>query len=255
MTSGIIGKNSMLWVILFIVVVLVSLLLAFRSMKDYQEIPQEAKDLTFALYLISQKNLIDEEVLKKIYQFSLKLNSIISFEFLKRGADSALVVYAPTEFLTQFSSLAPVELEDYLENSGKNSNPTKLSVNNSIAWVITAKNNPKKSLVMTEDFFKLELGEDQGFYLQAVCLGNPKQSDTFQVTVRAIVFDKNPNNRVTLAKTITEKIQNNTSLLSTRREEPTLQVFQDYQKRTLIPKEVNEFSLTVEEIKAIIGVK
>lgn len=245
----------MLWVILFIVVVIISLFLAFRSMKDYQENPQEAKHLTFALYLISQKNLIDEEVLKRIYQFSLKLNTIISFEFLKRGSDNALVVYAPTEFLTQFSALAPVELEDYLENPGKNGNPTKLSVNNSIAWAITAKSNPKKSLVITEDFFKLDLGEDQGFYLQAVCLGHPKQADTFQVTIRAIIFDKDPNNRVALAKTITEKIQNNTNLSSKRKEEPTLQVFQDYQKRTLIPKEVSEFPLTVDEIKALIGVK
>src|SRR5690348_3290960 len=115
----------MIWLVVFGVIIIISIFLALRSMKDYQDIPMD--NLKYSLYLIRNRAAFNEEVLSQFHQKIASLDSHFSFERLFKGAEEALVMFAPNSVMNNFSELQPLEIEDYL--------PDK---NVTTSWVIKA---------------------------------------------------------------------------------------------------------------------
>ncbi|MBI2021606.1 hypothetical protein HYS93_01835 [Candidatus Daviesbacteria bacterium] len=249
----------MIWIILFIIVVLVSFYLAYTSMKGYRQFP--ARSLRYSLFLILNKHQFDLELLKKIHYWAYQEGAIVSIERLFKGSDSALTIFAPTELIKELDSLKTTELEDYLEepDQGNLDQPDisiqkpRVKMNESLVWLIHPKNNPKKKLVVSPDFLRmLNLTEQQQFFWQIVCSPCKEQSD-FQVTIRAMVVDKEPTLRVNLAKQLDRSITEGTGLIKQSREQPSSVLFSEFKRRTLIPREVSKNVLDSQEILSLIN--
>ena len=100
-----------LWVLLFIGIVIISFILALRSMRDYQEIPRSTH---YGLFLIRKPqelsgvfNLLSDEY--------LKAGQLLSFERLFKGSKSALVMFGPISLPKTAGQLDLLELEDYTD--------------------------------------------------------------------------------------------------------------------------------------------
>lgn len=233
------------WVILFIIVVFVSLVLAYRSMKGYQDV--SISSLPAGLFLIRNPQFLTPQVVVKIYALSLESYAILSFERLLRGGEKALVIYGPKVLQSRFPELNLLELEEYLSLDQSLSQPKKIGVNDTIAWVLKFKDNVKGASI-TNTFLKdFTIGENQSFFLQIVSLAI-KEINKFQVTLRVIASDKDPNFRTSLAKKINQLIDEKSDLIQMERTETTSKVFSDFQKRALVPAEVSKFTLTSDEI-------
>lgn len=239
----------MLWIIAIIIILIVSLFLALRSMKDFQE-PSTGRT-SFSLFLIRNISALDTSTLVKIAQITQNLDGSFALERLSKGSDFVLAIFGPSSIQTQLPELNLLELEDYLEDPKKDPtipiDPKKTQVNDSLAWVISAKADPKKQLILKEGFLKkLDLQSDQHVFLQIVL--HPQKNNGLQATIRILVSDKNPNQRIELSKKIDEQIIMYANLQSQPRIQTTLEVFEEYRKRSFIPKEIAEFSLTTQEI-------
>ncbi len=102
------------WIILFLIVVALSFILAFLSMKDYKAAPKDFKS-DYGLFLIRNSKNLSPQILASISQKEGK-NHIISVERLIKGIQAALVIYAPKELLAPFlETLNLLELEDYTD--------------------------------------------------------------------------------------------------------------------------------------------
>ncbi len=247
----------MLWIILFVVVILISGFLALRSMKDYQETP--LSHLSYGLFYLSQKSNFTSDTLTKLHQFALKYDCLISLERLFKGEDNVLVIYSPKQIVNEFPELALIELEDYLlpasstSSSGINNDEKKINLNQVLPWIIEPKNNPKKTLSVKSSFLKMmELNPKQRFFWQIVIFPL-KENTNFQVTIRSMAVDNDPNFRVELAKKLDTMIGENTGLTRKTKQPPASAIFESFRERTLIPKEVSSFVLDKQELFSLLG--
>lgn len=101
------------WAALFLIIVAISALLAYQSMKDYEQKPS-LKD-TYSLFLI--KNPLGVvKVLDSLHLSLLQKSQLVSFERLFKGSQSALVIYGPKATLQIFNNdLNLLELEEYTQ--------------------------------------------------------------------------------------------------------------------------------------------
>lgn len=248
----------MIWIILFLAIVLFSAFLAWRSLKGYQELPPES--LTHGLFLIKNKKALNKDTISRLYSYALNANLILSLEKLFKGEDSAIIIFGPSDLAGNFSDLDLVELEDYLQVPG-NSKTTafedrKVSLNESFPWTIQPKNNSKKSLTIKDGFLNSEeLGVSQRFFWQIVFTPIKGTAQNFQSTIRAMVVDPDPLNRVELVKKISLEIQNFTGLAKKTSENArsTAGIFESFRQRSLIPREISPFIITGEELLSLIG--
>ena len=231
----------MIWIIIFLVIIMVSLFLAARSMQGFQEEPKE--ELAYGLFLIRNIRSLDESVIRKLHSFSKSLNAHFSLERLFKGSETVLVMYAPKSVAENFPELDLFELENYL--SAEN-------VNESTAWVIQPKNNPKKELITKNGFLKmLDLTPDQKFFWQIVL--NSENTEDFQVTLRAVVLEKDAHKRIELAKKIDKEISDSTGLIKQVREQSSSSIFEDYEKRKIFPRQAQKFMLNPLEILKLLA--
>lgn len=101
----------LLWGLLLLLILAISFVLAKLSMKDYTEIPSSPD---FGLFLMKQQGNLNQELLDLIYDDLQKTNSIISFERLFKGEETALVIYGSKKLLSNYTNtLGLLELEDY----------------------------------------------------------------------------------------------------------------------------------------------
>lgn len=102
-----------LWILLFVLVIVISFILALKSMGDYREIPTFSQD-QYSLFLINKPENLSDGLLEEWFKKVLKKKLIISLEKLYKGTRQALVVFGPVELLHEYKSLLGlVELEDY----------------------------------------------------------------------------------------------------------------------------------------------
>lgn len=100
-----------LWFVLFFLIIAISFVLAYQSMKDYVEKPTLS---AYGLYLIRNPLVFTAQLLDEIYLNLSSQDSLISFEKLFKGQKSALVVFGPKAILNKFTpQLNLLELEDY----------------------------------------------------------------------------------------------------------------------------------------------
>lgn len=103
-----------LWVALFLLVVLISFILAYRSMRDFQLTPTKI-GIEYGLYLIRNPPGLTGDILDQLGG-SLDDGLIFSLERLFKGQRAALVIFGPKELLKNTSDrLNLLELEDYTQ--------------------------------------------------------------------------------------------------------------------------------------------
>lgn len=168
-----------LWVLLFIGVVVVSLLLALRSMRDYQEIPES---LSYGLFLIRKPKVITE-VFNLLHDEYLKAGKILSFERLFKGTKSTLVIFGPRSLLKKANKLDLLELEDYTEiDSGQ------ISI-----WEVGIRSAGKREKIFTR--IPPLLNDDQ-IWWQVVL------SRSFKPQIKVVVLSKDPSRRENLSRAV-----------------------------------------------------
>ncbi len=109
-----------LWIVLFLLIIAVSIILAFRSMEDYQELPHQS-GIEHGLYLIRNTAGFDTSILNSIGETMICSDSpVVSIERLFKGSETALTIFGPKTILSQFTDkLDLLELEDYSSEFSK----------------------------------------------------------------------------------------------------------------------------------------
>ncbi len=238
-----------IWIGLFFVVLIVSFFLAMRSMKNFQDLP--TAHLEYSLFLLQNPENLTHSTLKKLHDFALQLDTLISLEKLTKGSQTVLTIFVPNQFITQFPELGLLELEDYISLEPEK-DEKKISKNEALPWVIAPKNS-KKDLQLNDSFFKkLSLNEMQHFFWQIV-LQPLKTNTNFQATIRAMVVEKIPAERVNVAKRIDSLINETTGLIKEAKVASSGTIFESFAKRTIVPKEVSSFELNGEEVLKLLS--
>ncbi len=172
-----------LWVLLFLLIVGISFVLAYRSMKDYQEIPKNAK-VEYGLYLIRQMENFNGGFLDSIGRLISDEGLIISLERLYKGTKAALTIYGPKKVLEKFIlTFNLLELEDYTLNCDSKD----ISI-----WEMGTKSNPPSpdnSHILADNLSQLS-EEDQFFWQVILSAKKGKENLSFQTQVRAVVYSK-----------------------------------------------------------------
>jgi hypothetical protein len=238
----------MIWFGIFIVVLGIALFLAYRSMRDYQEIPKVSK-LPYGLFLISQSNLLQKETLQQLYQITKKYQAIISLERLTKGNQTAFAIYGPKNLVQAMGQLKLVELEDYLGSSG----PKQVQPDQTYSCVYTSRKE-KEEIVENGFLDSIILEEDQQLFWQIVCLPDERES-TFQVTVRLMMVDADPTRRIQTAKKIDEAISNKTFLAKQDRDATSGQLYESYKARTLVPHTTSKFTVSAQKVFELLDTK
>lgn len=184
-----------LWLILFLLIVGVSFILAFRSMKDYQEIPQASK-VEYGLFLIRQTGRFDTHTLDLLGRLILDEGLIISLERLFKGKQVALTIYGPKKIMDKFTQdLNLLELEDYMQDV--------VSQDISI-WELGVRDSKKLDFSGANNIFQnlSGLGNEDQFFWQIMLSAKKGDSLSFQTQIRAVIYTKDTLRRKQLASAL-----------------------------------------------------
>ncbi len=246
----------MIWVILFFIIILISSVLAYRSMRDYEEFPE---NLTLnSLYYIGNSTALNFQTLSKLHDLFLEERHFFTLEKLIKGKEIARVLYGPRDMSKNFPELNLVEIEDYLAGQSgypsTDSSQKRVNVDQVLSWLVESKNNAKKLLNIDNAFLNLNLNEDQKVFIQTVLMPIEKSGENlFQSTLRIMVSDSDAIKRIELAKRINQIFQTATGLSKHEDSFPENKKYDSFKQRSLIPKEVEEFLLTNNEVIALIS--
>ncbi len=234
----------MIWIILFFIIILVSAVLAFRSMKDYEEFPDSVG--LNSLFYIGNPSAFSEGLLDRLHGVFSEKKQFFSLEKLNKGSEAALAIFGPAEMEDLFPELKLVEIEDYLGEAGSEllAVSKAVTVNQSLTWLI----DPKSSFKNPEHDLKIEIKENQKLFLQAVCVPEINAKTGFQCTLRLMAVDPNPVDRLGLAKKAAEIFEQSFGLKKLVDSYPEQKKFSSYQQRSLIPKEVSPFQLNTKDL-------
>lgn len=177
-----------LWIALFLIIIGISFVLAFQSMKDYSEIPKQRRE-EYGLFLIRRIENFNDNILESIRKLISEQGLIISFERLLKGSQAALVIFGPKTILEQFgASLDLLELEDYTE---------RLDSKEMVIWEVGTRHTSNLDLETTSSIFEAlpVLGEEDQFFWQVVIGGT-------QIQIRAALYCQDPLRRKTLAQSL-----------------------------------------------------
>ena len=209
---------TLFW-ILFLLIILISLLLTYLSMRDFEEGPQDfgAENGSF---LIRKPHPLTAELFDFLYKVMRKDNVIISLERLFKGGESALVLYGPKKALSTLTqSLDLIELEDYI--NGKDPN----------IWQIGTKTlgeYHKITKSIFADFPKLLDGEQVWFQM---VLQPDKKLRHFKGQIRAVSLSSDPRRKKQLSVALqTPKNQ----LLKLPLPFSSIQMIDFYKKRSIV---------------------
>lgn len=101
------------WIILFLLIIAISFVLAFLSMKDFAQKPTDSK-AQYGLFLIRNIKALNADFLNTIHQELSVKGLIFSIEKLFKGHRAALVIYGPRDFLQKYQDVLDLlELEEY----------------------------------------------------------------------------------------------------------------------------------------------
>jgi hypothetical protein len=237
----------MIWIIIILAIIIISFILALRSMKNYQEVP--TTKFPYGVFLIRNENFVLQNgTLNELYKFCLEANAIISIERLWKGSQKALVLYAPQNIGQFLPELELLEIEDYIEKEAKD-NQKKASVDEVIVWNYHPKN--EQELTIPETFLKdLQFNQDQNVFWQIV-LNATKKENHFQLNCRVMVVEPDVHKRIELAKRIDQYIFNTLGLKKKETKDSISVLFDNYKKRVLVPVEVEGFVLSTQTIKKL----
>lgn len=218
--------------ILFLLVILISGLLAYLSMKDFRQEPQDFS-LDNSLFLIRKPHGLTIKLFDWLHLNCERDGVIIGLERLFKGGESALTLYGPKKILTPLvPSLDLIELEDYVREEI-----------NVPVWEIGVRNlkhnRVEKSLF--SDFPKLFQGEQ--VWYQIVLQAQKGKSKRFIAQIRVMVLISDANRK----KEVSGVLQARQGLLiKIPQKFSSLQMMDFYRKRSMIGRD--SLKLTGEEI-------
>ena len=182
-------------IVLFLLVLLISLLLAYRSMRDFRLTPTKAR-LDYGLFLIRNPDGLTKDLLDTIHADIAKNNLIFSLERLFRGNESALVIFGPKNILKVFDNLNLLELEDYTKGDS-------LEIS---AWEVGLK-NPEVVVKFDPLFENLpQLNTMEQFWWQVNCeplRANPGEN-LFSAQIRCVLLTKDLSRQKKLSLELTK---------------------------------------------------
>lgn len=225
-----------LWIALFILVVVLSFVLAAKSMRDYQEVPSERGD--YGLFLIRNRGGLTAELFHSIHDELLSSGLSISFERVFKGKESALLVFGPRILLAKFNQiLSLLELEDY----------TNIDIDTTLAWEIGINSNTEQSEQKIFSQMPQLLDQEQ-FWWQLVLWVSSK---SFHGQIRAVLKSEDPLKR----KNISQILQNlpHKKLVKLPKAFSNSQLMDFYKKRSF-QKKVKGNSLNSVEIMQLISI-
>ncbi|MBI2330503.1 hypothetical protein HYU94_03855 [Candidatus Daviesbacteria bacterium] len=153
-------------------------------MKDFQEIPQKAKE-EYGLFLIRHINGLDTAILDSILKQAGQDGSIVSIERLFKGNLTTLTIFGPKTVLTKFNdNLGLLELEDYVANlDSKHISTWEIGMKDAAQFSPKDINNIFNSLpkLGKEDqfFWQVVLGRDQSQIRAALYSQDAKKHKTW----------------------------------------------------------------------------
>ncbi len=215
--------------LLFIIIILISVILAYLSMRDFQTSPEDFGGQN-SLFLIRKPQGLTSQIISTIHEATQKMGLIVTLERLFKGRESALVIYGPKKILEAFNSaLDMIELEDYLDGEIKAS-----------AWEIGIK-KPKASWIsLFLNFPSLEVGEQ--IWYQLVLQARRGINKQFSSQVRVVVVSPEAQRREKLLNDLMDK----SSLVKIPKPYSSVQMLDFYKKRSMLGN--TYFKLTGEEI-------
>lgn len=241
-----------IWIVLFSVIILISFILALRSMRDYHEIPVHSKT-AYSLYLIKNEANLTKDLLTRINSIIDQKRLVISFERLCKGSKKALVVYGPISILkTFFEELNLMELENYTLND--NEGQSKL------CWEISSKNFQGRSEESVGFYKALEdLNDGEQFWwqlvLQPLC-EKKGLSLMFKVMIRAVVITDSDEKNQKIKQSLDQVIKES-ELSVLPQVYSSKQIFEFYQQRslsqTLLVKDEGHFVCSVEDVRQLLS--
>lgn len=180
----------MIWLGLFLIILATSFILAYFSMRNYQDaLPKGGS----GLYLVRHPAVLSQEFILKLHEALQKQHSYISLERLFKGKEEALVLFGPVTIEKKFPQLDLLELEDY----------TNIAENNVNLWEMTLKEG--QDLPAGRQGRSLPpLGENEQFWLQMIL--RPQGGEDFQISCRAAVVSGDQRRKNMLTATLKERI-------------------------------------------------
>lgn len=245
-----------IWFVLFFIVIFVSVVLAYQSMADYQEVPRNW-GVTYSLFLIQKPQNLTPEIIKKLYIATLSRGLILSLERLFKGGRQALVIYGPSQVLIGLvGDLGLLELEDYSLKLPTDS--THLA-----AWEVGIKSSHNTPISLAGLFHTLPTLEDQEeFWWQLVLQPVKKDGkDSFQTKIRAVLIGRD-SKRVKKLQEELIKLGKDQGLAMLPQAYSSLQVAKFYHHRStpsvgilsLVSKEKSLF-LDSSEVESLVALK
>lgn len=232
------------------VIALISVFLAYKSMRDFQEVPANSAQ-QYSLFLVRNTHSLTPGLLNSLHKLFSDVKMLFSFEKILKGKEQALVLYAPVMIAQHLKELELLEIEDYFkEKDETNGHPQKLKINIDTAttWVI----KPKSDIKIPETLFShMELEENQSFFFQIVGVPASKTGE-FQVTLRCMAVDPVPAKKIELAKKMEHHLKEHTGLEKIESDKTMLENFESFRKRALVPKEVSKFELAGDQIAKLL---
>ncbi|MBI4038158.1 hypothetical protein HY387_00690 [Candidatus Daviesbacteria bacterium] len=225
----------MIWFVLFFVIIAASFVLAYFSMKDFEEIPEPRE--AFGLFLIKTPQNLTTRLLDSLFLKSAHQGHVISLERLFKGEKSALLIFGHKDTLNEFSELNLLELEDY----------TTKDLSTLMAWEMTKTNSLEEAGEVFGNFPPLK--NEEQFWWQVLI--RPHPSKDWQGKLRAIVLSPDEYRR----KKLTESLQQTLSaakLVKQPRPLTSQQIYDSFMRRSISPMP-QLMSLTTKEIMHLLG--
>ncbi len=278
----------LLWAILFLIIITISAVLAYKSMKDYQQKPA-VRSGEYTLFLIRNSNTLPQ-ILDSLHDAILKSGQMVSLERLFKGKKSALVIFGPKNILKTFADqLNLLELEDY----------TNVDPNLVTAWEVGTKDlaafhlgdirvfeaNTPDLLPEEQLWWQLVLNGKEGVLwpnldkktglvdllsanksyqlnLQKILTLDPKlkkvalarnQQKIFHTQIRAVLVTYEDSRRQLLTSFLTTL--SGGKLVKIPKPYTTRQILKVYGQRSKIPASISSLVLTTDEVLKLVGVQ
>ncbi len=239
----------LIYLVALIIIIGVPFLLAWRSMRDFQDKP--SPKVTYGTFLVQHPEVLNGDFFQRINhlgldrQFKKRINPFVfALERLAKGATRALVFFGPKELAREFPELSLLELEDYTQ---------KIAANRLQCFELSLRKNARLADLKTHQLELLkhfQIDESEYLFLQMVLV--PSANELFQAAVRVVVSAKESNRRVEIARQFEQKTKSQINLGRSAKRRSSSENFQSYQRRSLIPAQIEKFTLPGELILKII---
>lgn len=214
------------WLLIFLIILVASVLLAYSSMKNFPGIPDSKNQ--YGVFLVRSPNSLNSEILQLLKENNK--NQTVSLERLFKGDRRALVIFGPRNTLNNFPELELLELEDYVNFSQE-----------ILAFEIGMKDGAT--------FVASKLSDDEEIWYQII-LGFSKEN-FFLVQTRMAVISQSPERRQSLSNDLFSLNKTFSKLVLPQNQS---QIHEGFKKRILLPIRAQKFYSSTKEILSSLGI-